>query len=214
MMKRIKDVTNKVIGSLKKKEIWVAVAYIVPIAMLLVSWSNLNTAKSQYEIAKSSLEATTRPYLSVENVTEKDVNDEVVSISIGVTNLGQLPATGVEITSIIMDKEQWIGTEYIETPTQTFTTEDNITITYGGIVVTLESPPEKRDFPSSIIFYPNKRNTFVMTVSRDKWERSVKVGSVIELKLDYSCANKDYWYIATSMLETNAEWKIVLERGN
>jgi len=207
MNNRIKNIGKGSIIWLRNHNIGRIITVLVAIGLLIYTAINIG-------IARSALEATTRPYLSVESVIEKDIGDENVSVLIGVTNLGQLTATGVEVTGILIDKEQWIGTEYIETPTKTYTTVDNVTITVSGIVMTSESPPERRDFPSSIIFYPRKLNTFVMTVSRDKWEKSVNIGSVIELELKYSWGKNDYWYIATSMLDNDEEWKINLERGN
>lgn len=181
------------------------VPLIVSVIAVTISALALNTANT-------GLIATTRPYLSVESIKEI-IGDEYISVLIGVTNYGKLPATGVGVTKILLDGVQWMDADIIETPEEAYTTEDGVTITTSGIVV-WGLPPERRDFPNSIIFYPKKRNTFVVTVSKDKWESSITTGSVMEIKLNYSWGKHDYWYIATSMLEPNGKWNISLERGD
>lgn len=189
------------------KRIWISIAaFGVSILALIISGLGWNTANT-------GLIATTRPYLSVESLTENSTGDEYVSVMIGVTNYGELPATGVEVDRILLDGVPWWGTDIIGTPEVTYTTEDNVTITTIGIVVG-GLPPEQRDLPNNIIFHPKKHNTFVVTVSKDKWSRSIAPGSVMEIKLDYSWGKYDYWYTAACMLEASGEWSINLERGN
>jgi len=191
--------------SIASKVSWKSsVPLIVSIVAVIISAQALNTANT-------GLIATTRPYLSIESITEKTMGDEYISALIGVKNFGELPATSVGITEILLDGEQWV--ELVETPEVTYTTEDGVTITVSGILVQ-GLPPERRDFPESIIFYPEKLNTFVITVLKDKWELSINTGSVMEIRLNYSWGKHDYWYIATAMLEANGDWSINLERGN
>jgi len=191
----------------KSKRIWIfsSFALAVSIAALIISGVGLNTAIT-------GLVATTRPYLSVESLTENTTGDGYVSVMIGVTNYGKLPATGVGVEEILLDGVPWKGTDLIKTPEVTYTI-DNVTITVSGISV-WGLPPEQPDLPNNIIFYPKKHNTFVVTVSEDKWSRSIAPGSVMEIKLDYSWGKYDYWYTAACMLEANGEWSINLERGN
>jgi len=189
------------------KRIWIfsSLAFGVSILALIVSWVGLNTAIT-------GLVATTRPYLSVESLTENTTGDECVSVMIGVTNYGELPATGVGVEKILLDGVPWLGTDLIKTPGVACTIA-NVTVTTSGIVVG-GLPPERRDLPNSVIFYPKKHNTFVLTVSEDKWSKSIAPGSVMEIKLDYSWGKYDYWYTAACMLGANGEWSINLERGN
>lgn len=198
---------NKEAGDNDKKVSW---KFLAP---LLISIAALSISILTWYTANTGLIATTRPYLSVESVTEEDNDDENVYILVGVINLGQLPATNVDVTSIRMDKEEWQRTEYIQTPARTYTS-GCVTITVSGWVIVTPDPEERRDFPSSLVFYPQKLRRFVIPVSKDKWETSVHTGSVIELKLEYSWGKNDYWYVATYILDTNGEWNISLERGN
>jgi len=210
--KRIEELHNAlccrgVWKSIASKVFWTSCApLIISVVAVIISAQALNTANI-------GLIATTRPYLSIESITEEDNGDGNVYILVGVINLGQLPATNVDVTSIRMDKEEWKGTEYIQTPARTYAS-DNVTITISGWIIVTPEPEERRDFPSSIVFYPQKLSRFVIPVSRDKWEKSVNTGSVIELKLEYSWGKNDYWYVATYILDTNEEWNISLERGN
>jgi hypothetical protein len=202
--------SKKAFNILKQKEFWTILLSVSAIVISVFTY--LNT-RDQLHTAQLALEATTRPYLSIESVTEEDNGDENVYILVGVINLGQLPATNVDVTSIRIDKEEWKGTQYIQTPTWIYAS-DNVTITINGWIIVTPEPPERRDFPSSIVFYPQKLSRFVIPVSRDQWETSVHTGSVIELKLEYSWGKNDYWYVATYLLDTNGEWNISLERGN
>lgn len=189
------------------KRIWIfsSLAFVVSIAALIISGVGLNTATT-------GLIATTRPYLSVDSLTENTTGDGCVSVMIGVTNYGELPATAVEVDKILLDGVPWMGTDLIKTPGVAQRIA-NVTVTTSGIVVS-GSPPEQRDLPNSVIFYPKKHNTFVVTVSEDKWSRSIAPGSVMEIKLNYSWGKYAYWYTAACMLGANGEWNINLERGN
>lgn len=210
--KRIEELRNAsrckgVCKSIASKVFWASFApLIISVVAVIISAQALNTTNI-------GLIATTRPYLSIESITEEDTGDENVYVLLGVINSGQLPATNVDVTSIRMDKEEWKRTEYIQTPARTYTS-GNVTITVSGWIVVTPEPEERRDFPSSIVFYPHKLSRFVIPVSKDKWETSVSTGSVIELRLEYSWGRNDYWYVATYILDTNEEWNISLERGN
>lgn len=208
------------------KQNWTIITSIATVIMLAVAiWALWYTAKQvgyaaeqvgytaeQVGIAQSDLEAKTRPYLSVENIEVKDRGDEWISIIVGVVNRGELPAVSVGITDIMMGGESITWTSEIseEFPAKTYTTEDGVTITIGGAVIA----PYGSNFPQDIIFFPNKYTALEFPAHGPTWRSTIVEGSVMEVWMRYSWGEKEYWYIATAMLQSNGEWSIDLERGN
>ena len=177
---------------------------------ILISIAALVVSVQTWHTANVGLIATTRPYLSVESITENTIHDDYISILTEVKNYGTLPAS-LRGGKLLLDGEQWV--DVIETPEVVHTFEDGVTVTVSGIVMWPGSPPEQ-DFPDNIVFYPEKSNKLVIRVLKDKWERSISAGSVIEICLNYKWGKHDYWYTGTSVLGESGEWNMVLERGN
>ena len=177
---------------------------------ILISIAALAVSFKTWHTANVGLIATTRPYLSVESITETTVHNDYVSILTEVKNYGKLPAS-LRGVKLLLDGEQWV--DVVETPEVVHRLGEGVTVTGSGIVMWPGSPPEQ-DFPGNIVFYPEKANKLVIRVLKDKWDRSISVGSVIEICLNYTWGKHDYWYIGTSVLEESGEWNLVLERGN
>lgn len=209
----------KNIKTFLSKPNWTTIASISTVILLVIAIIGLGyTAKQlrdtaeQIGIARSDLEAKTRPYLSVENIVVKDRGDEWISIIVGVVNRGELPAVSVGLTEIVMGGESITWTSEIsqDFPATTYTTEDGITITAGGMVIA----PEGRNFPQDIIFFPNKYTAIEFPLHGPTWRSTIVEGTVMEIGMKYSWGEKDYWYVAIAMLQSNGEWSVSLERGN
>lgn len=209
----------KNITTFLSKQNWTIITSIATVIMLAVAVVSLIVATmalrytaEQIGIAKSDLEAKTRPYLSVENIVVKDRGDEWISIIVGVVNRGELPAVSVGITEIVMGGESITWTSEInqDFPAETYTTEDGVTITIGGMVIA----PYGSNFPQDTIFFPNKYTAIECPSYGPTWRGTIVEGSVMEIGMRYSWGEKDYWYVATAMLQSNGEWSIDLERGN
>lgn len=194
------------------------IALVVAIVALLytarqvgIAMSNLEVSISALDTIRADLEAKTRPYLSIENIREEERGDKWVSIMVGVINRGELPATSVQLDKIVIGGEHiaWVSDFDEDYPAVTHTTDEGITITTGGIIL----PPARGDFPSDIIFYPNKLNTIEIVAYGTTWRSTITDGSIIDIGLTYAWGSKQYWYVATAIL-SNGEWNINLERGD
>lgn len=74
--------------------------------------------------------------------------------------------------------------------------------------------PQGRDFPQDIIFSPNKYTAIEFPSHGPTWRSTIVEGSVMEVGMKYSWGERDYWYVAIAMLQSDGEWSIDLERGN
>lgn len=184
---------------------------IIAITALIVAIFSLIYTTVQVGIARADLEAKTRPYLSIENIRVEDKGEDWITIMIGINNLGELPATRVQPENIVMGGKQiaWISEPDEYYPAQNHTTEDGVIISAGGVVVI----PEYSDLPDDMIFFPQKLNTIKMPVHGTTWRTTITDGSVMDIGLDYSWGDRQYWYVATAML-SEGEWKVILERGD
>lgn len=216
----------KNIKTFLSKQNWTIITSIATVILLTVGVASLivatmalrytaeqiDIARSELEVARSDLEAKTRPYLSVENIEVKDRGDEWISIIVGVVNRGELPAVSVGISEIVMGGESITWTSEIsqDFPAETYTTEDGVTITIGGMVIA----PYGSNFPQDMIFFPNKYTALEFPSHSPTWRSTIVEGSVMEVGMRYSWGEKDYWYVATAMLQSNGEWIVSLERGN
>ena len=202
--------TKKFAGRSRLREVWKSINANAALITALISIVAVIISIRALVTANTGLVATTRPYLSAESITQETIDDSHIRILIRVRNYGRLPAS-VREGKLLLDGEQWV--DIIETPEVTHTSEDGVTITASGMVMWPGSPPEEA-LPQDIVFYPDKESILVVRVLKDKWDRSIKAGSVIEVRLEYAWGRHDYWYMATSMVAANGEWNISLERGN
>jgi hypothetical protein len=193
--------------------------FIVAIATLIytdaqvrIARSELEMARANLETARADLEARTRPYLSIESVLVEDRGEDWLSIMVGINNLGEMPATRVQLRRILMGGEQiaWTnGQPYEDYPGTTNTTEGGVTITAGGILIA----PGRSDFPANMIFFPQKLNMVEVPAYGATWRATITEGSVMDIGLTYFWGDRQYEYVATAML-SEGEWKIILERGD
>lgn len=69
---------------------------------------------------------------------------------IGINNLGEIPATGVQLKYILVGGVPRLGEPDKDYPATNQTTEEGVTISAGGII----RPPDWSDFPDGMIFFP------------------------------------------------------------
>lgn len=180
-----------------------------------IARNQMSVAENQMYIAKSEFEAKSRPYMSIEDMRVVERGEQWISIIIGVVNRGELPATGVGISEIVMGGAEVVWTNWVDEayPVDTIGTEDNVTITTSGDFVTV-IPPRGEDFPSDLIFYPNKYQHIEFPADRSTWEKTIVEGTIIDIHLTYNWGGREYWYVATGVLLPEGAWSIGLERGN
>lgn len=153
-------------------------------------------AASQTCAMKSDYEARSRPYLAIEDIqvnndiTVKEENDDWLYIDIDLMNFGELPATIVSLDSILMGGEEiaWTST--------------------GEYVIA----PAGRDFPSDLIFYPGRHSSIPILVDKETWESTITEGTILDIELQYSWAEKHYWYVAKATLESDGKWRMLYDR--
>lgn len=191
---------------------WHKIGTVIQILALVVSAIALVFVARTAHIAKSEFEAKNRPYLSIQDIcVMNEQQNRWLDIVIEVVNRGEVPAMKVTLKEIVMGGERiaWMSDYDEDYPPITYTT-GNITITSGGIII----PPQRRDFPSEIIFFPDQVNKIVVPAHRTTWETTISEGSIMDIGLSYSWGDKDFWYVATAILEKENQWSINLHRGN
>ena len=202
------------LSSPNNREIATSIAAIVLLisAIATLAYTNIQVsiARSGLEMARADLEARTRPYLSIENIGLNDTGEGWISINITINNLGEIPATRVQLGEISVDGTQIAGSSQPaeDYPVRIHTTEDGVTIAITeGLVVAYAN------LPDDMIFFPQKPNTIKKLVPGSIRKSAITDGSVMDIELKYSWGDRQYWYVATVML-SEGEWKVISERGD
>lgn len=184
---------------------------IVAIVALVVAIFSLVYTTFQVGIATADLEARSRPYLSIEKIGLGNTGDGVISTNITINNLGEIPATRVKLGEVFLDGERIAGTSQPDKdyPVRVRTTQDGVTISAGGLVVT----PTHSGLPDDMIFFPQKPNTIELLTLGSIQASAITDGSLVDIELIYSWGDREYWYMATVMLSEGV-WEVILERGD
>jgi len=186
-------------------------AYIVAIGTLIFTAFQVSFAKSALEVSRADLESRTRPYLSVEKIGLNNTGDGWISTNITINNLGEIPATRVQFGDIFLNGTKIAGTSQPDKgyPARVHTTEDGVTVTGGGLVVT----PTHLGPPDDMIFFPQKTTTVEVLTLGSIQESAITEGTTMKIGLNYSWGDRQYEYVATA-LWSEGGWKVVLERGD
>jgi hypothetical protein len=171
----------------------------------------VNIARLDLEIARTDLEARTRPYLSIEKIRLGNTDYGWISTNITINNLGETPSTRIQFGEISLNGTKIAGTSQPDKdyPARGYTTEDGVTITTGGLVVT----PMHSGLPYDIIFFPQKPITIELLTCGSIQMSAITKGSVIAIGLNYSWGDKQYEYVATAVM-SDGEWRVKLESGD
>lgn len=165
---------------------------IIQTALICIAAVALVFGAIQTLTIKADYEARTRPYLVINNIDpqiEKGY-ENWFPLLITIENFGEVPATNVCIESIIMGGENIVW------------------ISEGSFV----TPPQYQDSRSDLLFISRRPNRMMFPVDRKTWETTIRVGTSMEIELDYFWREKHYWYVAEMTFESEDNWVIKSER--
>lgn len=188
------------------------IAYIVAIGTLMCTAVQASIATSELKVSRADLEARTRPYLSIERIGLNNTGDGWISTTMTINNRGEIPATRVRFGDILLNGTKIAGTGQPDKdyPARVHTTEDGVTVTAEGLVVT----PTHLGPPDDMIFFPQKPTMVEILTLGSVQESAITEGTTLRIGFDYSWGDRQYEYVASALWsESEREWKVVLERG-